>query len=117
MKGTEVDMGDNNLNGNMLYVIDYETGEEHPIGKGIPELHAGGYVTKESTVLEEPRESMGSMVCNIKFKKITKKRFIKLLMANEKIQRNDALKLYKTYMREYKRRSRIGLTLFLNNIF
>lgn len=106
-------MGDNNLNGSMLYAIDYETGEKHPIGKGIPELHTGGYVTKESTVLDEPR---GSIECNIKFKKITKKRFIKLLMAN-KIQRNAALKLYETYMREYKRRSRIGLTIFLNNMF
>lgn len=111
-------MEDNNLNGSTLYIIDYETGEKHPIGKGIPELHAGGYVTKESTLLEDPRESRECNInCNINFKKITKKRFIKLLMANEKIQRNAALKLYETYMREYKRRSRIGLTLFLNNIF
>lgn len=116
MKGIEEDMEDNNLNGGMLYVIDYETGEKHPIGKGIPSLHTGGYVTKEFSFLEEPIESRGSIECNINFKKITKKRFIKLLMAN-KIQRNTALKLYEMYMRKYKTRSFLGLFLFLNNIF
>ena len=46
-------------------------------------------------------------------KKISKKRFIKLLMAR-KIQKRDAEKIHNLYIRKFKHRTYIGLELFVN---
>lgn len=54
--------------------------------------------------------SEAEMIINLKT--ITKKRFIKLLMAKG-YQRNHAIKLHEKYMEKYKLRSRIGLEFFI----
>ena len=104
-------MGDDALD-SMLYAINCETGEKFLIGKGIaeiPKIAPGGNTFKEPIIFEEPVESFE---CTVQIKTITKKRFIKLLMAKG-FQRNYAIKMHEIYKNIYGSRSRLGLELFV----
>lgn len=105
-------MGDDVLD-SMLYAINKETGEEFAVGgiTKIPKLAPGGIVNDI-----EPVSNLGDdfeAEITVRLKTITKKRFIKLLMAKG-YQRNDAIKIHKNYMDEHKFiRSRLGLEIFV----
>ncbi len=105
-------MGDDAVD-SMLYAINKETGEEFAVGGIVemPKLAHGGIVD-----CEMPMESLGENLeaeITVKLKTITKKRFIKLLMAKG-YQRNDAIKLHEKYMNEHEFvRSRLGLEIFI----
>lgn len=95
-----------------IYAINKETGEEFAVGGVVemPRLAPGGVLkdTNEPIIL-----TGGSCECVVSLKTITKKRFIKLLMARG-YQRNDAIKLHEKYMNEHGSvRSRLGLEIFI----
>lgn len=93
----------------VLYAINCKTGEKFKIGTKIPKLAPGGIAFKEPIIFEEPVESFE---CMVKIKTITKKRFIKLLMAKG-FQKKDAIKMHEIYKRKYKSRSMLGLEMFV----
>jgi len=105
-------MGDDAVD-SMLYAINRETGEKFAIGKEItqiPKLAPGG-ILKET---KEPILTGGrDFDFTVKLKTITKKRFIKLLMAKG-YQKNQAIKMHQEYMSDHRFvRSRLGLELFV----
>lgn len=103
-------MGDDAVD-SMLYAINKETGEKFAIGGviGTPELAPGGIIDEKPCVFGETE---GSFECAVQIKTITKKRFIKLLMAKG-FQRNYAIKMHEIYKNRYGSRSRLGLELFV----
>lgn len=101
-------MGDDDLKKSMLYAINYETGEKFPIGRGIAEIAPGGNTFKDPIIFEEP---VGEFEFAIQMKTITKKRFIKLLMAKG-FQKNHAIKMHEIYKNRYGSRTRLGLEVF-----
>lgn len=93
----------------MLYAINRETGEKFKIGTQV-KLAPGG-IQKE---IKEPILTGGrDFDFIVKLKTITKKRFIKLLMAKG-YQRNQAIKIHQQYMLNNRFvRSRLGLEVFV----
>lgn len=102
-------MGNDDLTKPMLYAINYETGEKFPIGRGIAEIAPGGNTFKNPIIFEEP---VGEFECTVQMKIITKKRFIKLLMAKG-FQRNHAIKMHEIYKSRYRSRTRLGFEVFV----
>lgn len=105
-------MGDDSID-SMLYAINKETGEEFAVGgiTEIPKLAPGGIVDcgMPKGVLGENFEAEIA----VSLKTITRKRFIKLLMA-KRYQRNEAIKIHEKYMNEHNfARSRLGLEIFI----
>ncbi len=95
-------MGNDDLTKPMLYAINYETGEKFPIGRGIAKIAPGGNTFKNPIIFEEP---VGEFECTVQIKTITKKRFIKLLMAKG-FQKNYAIRMHEIYKRKYNEYSR-----------
>ena len=102
-------MGDDKLDA-MLYAIDRETKEKFVIGKGISELTTDE-ISEENNTIANLGENLSTEMI-IKLRKITKKRFIKLLMSKS-YQRNEAIKMHNEYMQKHKARSRISLEFFI----
>ena len=102
-------MGDDTID-SMLYAINRETGEKFKIGTQVPKLAPGG-IQKE---IKEPILTGGrDFDFIVKLKTITKKRFIKLLMAKG-YQKNQAIKMHQEYMLNNRFvRSRLGLEIFV----
>ena len=101
-------MGDN-LNPMKLYAINEETGQEIELGTVLenPEVEdCENYF--EMPVIENYEGEL-----EVEIKRISKKRFIKLLMAR-KIQKRDAEKIHNMFMEKYKHRTEIGLNLFVD---
>jgi len=105
-------MGDDKLNA-MLYAIHRDTKEKFAIGKVISELTTDEMLeVEENNTIANLGENLSTEMI-IKLKTITKKRFIKLLMAKG-YQKNQAIKIHNEYMQKHKARSRIGLEVFIN---
>lgn len=98
----------------LFYAINGSTGKMKPLGKGISiteflKLAPGGLINKNETILTGGH----SFECVVKLKTITKKRFIKLLMARG-IQRNDAIRKQKEYIKRYKNYNKLAMEVFLS---
>lgn len=57
--------------------------------------------------------SKSTLDLTLKDKPISKKRFIKLLMGQHNIQRNEAIKMHNEFMKEYKQRTEITMLFFI----
>lgn len=106
-------IGNDNSIDAMVYAIDNKIGNILKIGKAQTiQLAPGGMFDDPNNKIFVGENDEKSLDCIVKLKTITKKRFIKLVMA-QGYQRNDAIKIHNDYMKKYNSRNRLCLMFFV----
>lgn len=91
-----------------------DNGNEIELGKGaVSVVETGIDETVEDTISRATMENGGTLSVDFKYKKITKRKMIKLFMSKG-VDRNTAINLYKIYINTIHKRSNSGLIVFMS---